>query len=130
MTDECRRAVRIVLHPAEGKPGRYRALWDGKHLVTSREPLYSSARVLLAEGLDPETVLEAQHAGSPIVAMRSTIGEAARWTVSETDKGGLRKRLWQPFPNPTQQGPERNQRLAPTHDRSNRYRGGPASGAG
>ena len=78
--------------------GRWRALLDGtKLLVTSREPFYSAARVLLGEGLDPETVLEAQHKGSPIVAMRCKLGEAAKWTVQETDKGGLQRRKWRPF---------------------------------
>ena len=78
--------------------GRYRAMLGAKLLVTSREPFYSAARVLLAEGLDPETVLEAQHKGSPIVAMRAKLGEAARWTVIESDEGGLQRRLWKPHP--------------------------------
>lgn len=82
--------------------GRWRALWGQKLLVTSREPFYSAARVLMAEGLDPDTVLEAQHKGSPIVAMRARLGEAAKWTVEETDKGGLQRRKWRPFGGPRQ----------------------------
>ena len=79
--------------------GRYRAMLGAKLLVTSREPFYSAARVLLAGGLDPETALEAQHKGSPIVAMRCKLGEAAKWTVRERDRGGLRRELWQPMPD-------------------------------
>lgn len=91
--------VRIVLEPATTM-GRFRATLDDRLLVTSREPLYSAARVLIAEGMDPDTVLEAQHAGSPIVAMRCKLAEAAKWTVSESDAGGLRRRPWQPFSGP------------------------------
>jgi hypothetical protein len=74
--------------------GRYRAMLGDKLLVTSREPFYSAARVLLAEGLDPETVLEAQHAGSPIVAMRASLREAARYTVEESSRDGCRLVPW------------------------------------
>lgn len=74
--------------------GRWRALWGQKLLVTSREPFYSAARVLMAEGLDPETVLEAQHKGSPIVAMRATLAAAARYTVEESSRDGCRLVPW------------------------------------
>ena len=96
--------IRITLEPATAA-GRYRAMLDGRLLVTSREPLYAAARVLLAEGVSPDEVLEAQHASSPIVAMRSTVGEAAKWTVEETDKGGMQRRKWRPFGSPRQDGP-------------------------
>jgi hypothetical protein len=65
--------------------GRYRAMLGAKLLVTG--------------GLDPETAFEAQHKGSPIVAMRCKLGEAAKWTVRERDRGGLRRELWQPMPD-------------------------------
>ena len=47
-------------------------------------------------GYDPATFVTARHAGSATIAMRSTIGEAARLTMKETDKRGLRRRLWMP----------------------------------
>lgn len=59
-------------------------------------PFYSAARVLLDEGVSPDTVLTMRHEGSSIVSMRSTIGEAARLTVTEEDKKGLRVRKYRP----------------------------------
>ena len=80
------------------KLGRYDAvLPDGRVLVRSRQPLFDGARKLLAEGVAPDTALTTRHQGSAIIAMHSTVGEAAKWTIQESDKGGLRKRLWRPF---------------------------------
>jgi hypothetical protein len=79
------------------RPGRYAAvLPDGRVLVQSRQPLLDGARKLLAEGVPPETVLETRHKGSTIVAQRSTVGEAAKWTVHESDKGGIRRERFDP----------------------------------
>jgi hypothetical protein len=89
--------IELVLVPAG--IGRYVATLDGKSIVRpTRQPFLDAARVLLALGHDPATLIEASHRGSAIVAMRSTIGEAAKWTVEESDRGGLRKKLWQPHP--------------------------------
>jgi hypothetical protein len=89
----------ITLIPANvaSKGQLYAAVLDGRKLCSSRQPFYEAARVLLGEGVDPETVLEATHQGSSIVAMRSTVGEAARWTVSESADGRTRKVLWEAF---------------------------------
>lgn len=70
---------------------------DGRILVRSRQPLFDGARKLAALGYDPDILIEARYRHSPIVAMRSTIGEAAKWTIKERDSGGLRKERWQPF---------------------------------
>ena len=32
------------------------------------------------------------------MAMRSTVGEAAKWTVEERESHGLRRVLWRPHP--------------------------------
>ena len=40
---------------------------------------------------------EARHQGSTTVAMRSTVGEAAKWMVTVSDTGGLQKKLWSPL---------------------------------
>jgi hypothetical protein len=87
----------ITLIPANltSKGQRYAAVLDGRTLCTSRQPFYEAARVLLGEGTDPETVLEATH---HFVAMRSTVGEAARWTVSDGERY-LRKVPWQEHPS-------------------------------
>ncbi len=66
--------------------------------ATSRQPFYAAARALLEAGHSPDEVLTASHAGSSIVAMRSTIGEAAKWTVEEDANGRMRRRPWQARP--------------------------------
>ena len=78
-------------------PGCFAAvLADGRVLVRAiRQPLFDGARALAAEGVRAETVITARHCGSAIIAMRPTVGEASRWTVEESDRGGLRK----PFEN-------------------------------
>ena len=40
--------------------------------------------------------MASSQAGSDIVAMRSTVGEAAKWTVKERERGGLSRELWEP----------------------------------
>ena len=76
-----------IIEPASG--GRFRALLDGCPLTTSRTPLLTAARALLAEGADPETELVMTHAGSPSPAMRTTVGEAAALMISEGAGAGL-----------------------------------------
>ena len=108
-------AVELDLVPAReknangAKLGRYDAvLPDGRVLARSRQPLFAAARTLLSEGFAPETAITARHAGSEIVAMRSTVGEAAQWTVKERDKGGLSKERWQPYDADSSSPVERN----------------------
>jgi hypothetical protein len=88
----------INLIPANltSKGQRYAAVLDGRTLCTSRQPLYEAARVLLGEGVDPDTVLEATRQGQDFVAMRSAVGEAAGWTIEEAH-GRLRKGRWEPY---------------------------------
>jgi len=71
---------------------------DGRKLLSSsRQPLLDTARVLLAEGVPPETSNAMQHKGSATIAMTSTVGEAAKLTVEE-ESDGPRFRKWRPFP--------------------------------
>ena len=77
---------------------RFDAMLDGECLVTSRDSVHAAARELLARGFAPETLLEFRHRGVGYVATRGQVGELARWTVTESDKSGLRRVLWQPFP--------------------------------
>jgi hypothetical protein len=87
--------IEIIMTPAG--PGKYRVM-VGSMTITrpTRQPLFDGARALLALGYDPAGAVTARHAGSDTIAMRSTIGEAAHWTIEEADRGGLRKRLWIP----------------------------------
>ena len=91
--------VDLELVPVRGRPGYFAAILpDGRAMVrASRQPLLDAARALAAKGHSPETLLAARHHRGPIVAMRSTIVAAVRWTIKERDRGGLRRELWQPF---------------------------------
>jgi hypothetical protein len=85
----------LVVSPV-GK-GRYAAhLGDRCVIASAREPFFAAARVLLAEGVDPGTPLTMRHAGSNTVALRSTVGAAAKLTVREDDRCGPKLRLWTP----------------------------------
>lgn len=98
LTPCARRAgLELELVPVPSRPSFYAAMLGGRLLCRSRMPLLDAARVLLAEGITPETELAARHVGRAIVAMRSTVGEAAKWTIRERDRGGLSKELWQSF---------------------------------
>jgi hypothetical protein len=78
-------------HPA-GRAGRL--------LGTFAAPLCASARLLLAEGLQPETELRIRHAGSASVALRSTVAAAAGLSVQEdTADGKARFVKWKPSGN-------------------------------
>jgi len=51
----------------------------------------------MAEGIDPETPITMSHDGSCIVSLRSTIGQAARLTVEESERLGPRFVPYRPF---------------------------------
>jgi hypothetical protein len=74
-----------------GTPGRYTAKLGGRELCRSRQPFVDAARVLMAEGAPPDAILEARHEGGVTVAMRCAVGEAARWTVRDPDRGKLQR---------------------------------------
>ena len=63
----------------------------------TRQPFYASPRELLRLGHSPDELLTASHLGSTTIAMRSTIGEAAKWTVSESDTKGLQRARYVPM---------------------------------
>jgi hypothetical protein len=77
--------------------GRFAAMFAGRELCRSRTPLLTAARVLLEEGWSPDCPLHGSHEGSPIVALRSTIGAAARLTVWEPDREGISFEAWSPY---------------------------------
>lgn len=86
----------ITISPA-GR-GRYHARLGNRHLCTSNSPFLSSARVLLREGVPPETPLEMTREGGSTVDMRGTLGRAARWTLVENERIGPVLRPYRPFP--------------------------------
>jgi hypothetical protein len=65
----------------------FEARIDGRLICTSRQPLLDAARVLLAEGLDPETYLVMRHLGSAHDSLSGSIGTAALLTVEHSVQG-------------------------------------------
>ena len=60
--------------------------WLGERLlVTRKEPFCTAARVLLEEGVAPETLLAMRHRGTSYISLRSTVGKAAALTIEEGD---------------------------------------------
>ena len=82
-------AVALTIRPIGS--GRFAAMLDGAELCRSRAPFFAAARALLTRGADAAAVLLARHDGSSVIALRSTIGEAAKWSISEGVKGGLNR---------------------------------------
>lgn len=64
-------------------------------LCVSRQPFLDGARKLLDKGHDPRTILIMRHAGSDDVALRGSIGSAAKLTVDEHNGTVFAK--WKPF---------------------------------
>jgi hypothetical protein len=110
----------IELVVASAGAGKFAATTPFRNgvLYTSAKPFLDGARVLLAEGTDPVTVLQMRHDGSAMLALRSAVGTAAGLTVLE---GDLRPRFgrWQAFTMPALANwrrsptPSSNRRRAP-----------------
>jgi hypothetical protein len=73
--------IEIVVSPEPREPGKpsrrarfvARMECPARVLGTFSAPLCASARVLLAEGMAPDTPIQMRHAGSSTVALKSTI---------------------------------------------------------
>jgi hypothetical protein len=87
--------MHITLRPL-GR-GRFRSSIAGRALCESRTPFFDAARTLLSEGVSPNEILTASHEGSPVVAMRASIGKAAGLTVIEKDGEGPRLATYRPM---------------------------------
>jgi len=85
---------------AYGKRGPLFEGYIGDRLVVSgtTQPLLDAARVLLAEGTDPQTRLAMRHQGASHDALAGKIGDLAKLTVHETERGILFRR-WEPSPS-------------------------------
>jgi hypothetical protein len=77
-------ATAIEIVPAGGD--RFHAYVGGRKLCTSRTPFLTAARILLRNGLPPETPIVMRHKGSATISLRSTVGAASSLSVST--KGG------------------------------------------
>lgn len=56
---------------------------DGRLVVHSSQPLLAAIRVLLSEGCNPDARIVMRYEGCKYDALRSTVGKAARLTVSD-----------------------------------------------
>jgi hypothetical protein len=81
--------------------GLYEARLGSTVLCRSKTPFLSAARALLEANHAPETQLTMAHEGSDVVAMRATLGTAARLTVEETHRSGPNFRPYRPHPRPS-----------------------------
>lgn len=77
--------------------GRFAASLGQRLLCESRTPLFTAARILQAEGIPDDTPITMTHEGSSVVAMRSTVGEAADKIVHETEKEGPKFKTYRPM---------------------------------
>jgi hypothetical protein len=113
------KSIRLILNPAfnshdQRLHGKFTVHLDDRQLCISRQPLLDGARILLAEGFDPETPIVTRHAGDAFDAMISTVGEAAKWTVRENETEGPRFVRWTAFPGVRGHAPMRlNERPVP-----------------
>lgn len=89
--------LHIVMVPAD-RPGSYWPTRNGERLTkATRQPFYDGARALLGLGVDGDSRLTASHVGESTVALQSTVAEAARWSVSEPDRGKCHRIPYQPY---------------------------------
>jgi hypothetical protein len=61
------------------------------------QPLLDGCRVLIREGVDPDTRIIMRHDDSTADALRSTVGGAAKLTVSDDAGGKPIFRRWRPY---------------------------------
>ena len=94
----------ITVKPVD-RYGTFDAYLGERLMTTSHQPFLDSARVLLAEGVDPATPLIMRHAGSQTDSLKGPVGAAAKLTVKETSPEGPIFRTWEPYP--FQKGGER-----------------------
>ena len=88
----------IVVDPVGIGRFRARLAQGGIVIVTSsRQPFLDSARVLVAAGFDPASLLEMWHVGSAHFALRGPLRVAATLTVEERDARPPRFVKWWPL---------------------------------
>ena len=91
----------IDVVPLPMNPGQQHQRWQawvGNELVcTSRTPFFSAARVLLERGTPHDEDMTMRHKGSDMLGLSSTVGAAAKLTVTEGEQDGLRLRKFEPY---------------------------------
>lgn len=66
--------------------GAFHARLNGRLLCTSRTPFLTASRVLVKEGVDPDTTLAMRHVGCRLVTLTVRLGDAAKLMVREQDR--------------------------------------------
>ena len=87
--------MNITVSPA-GR-GRFHARLGDRHLTTTKTPFFDAARILKDQGVPLDQPLTMTHEGSGTVALRSTVGAAAKLSVQDNDQG-IRLRRYCPNP--------------------------------
>ena len=95
--------LRLTLRPHSKPSGEYTGKFDASigadFICRSREPLGDGARILLARGYNPETLITTRHAGKDFDNFKPmSIGKAAGLTTRE-DTNGPRIIKYEPHPN-------------------------------
>jgi hypothetical protein len=80
---------------------RFDAYLGDALICTSRSGWHDPARELLKRGYSPDTPLHVQHVGRAFdsTIVPQPIGELAKWTIKERDRGGLSRERWCPYPD-------------------------------
>ena len=91
--------IELIVRPNPRGYGPY-SVYLGETLVCRTEqPFYAGARALLKLGYSPDAVYLMRHYGSPHPSfIPTTLGKAAKFTVHENDKDGLRVSTYKPYP--------------------------------
>ena len=79
-------AILVSVRETEERAGQFEA-WVADQLTTSHTPLLATARVLLAEGADPETKIVMRHDGDDFDSLSATVGGAATLVLSTSSSG-------------------------------------------
>ena len=92
-----RLTLRPHIKPNGDHSGKFDAYLGDDSICRSREPLFDGARVLLARGYNPDTLLTTRHEGKQFDNFKpATIGELAALATSE-DQNGPRIVKWEPM---------------------------------
>ena len=78
---------------------RFDACLNGELILTSRQPWYDAARELIRRGYPGDTVITIRHADQDddrVVPLE--IGDLAQWSISDSDRSGLKRIRWRPLP--------------------------------
>ena len=76
----------------------YEAVLDGVVLCRSQNPTMAAARVLIAQGHDPETLMTSRHVGLPHATwVPAPIRHFAHWTVNEGENR-MHRSKWEGYP--------------------------------